>query len=102
MFPVVLLGRPVINDAYRDRLVSLGLDPATKDLNPPPAPDSVIAECRICHAPIWLGPNQQAALTEVLTTDDEEISVRVECLLCGYLYTMPEADRVEFVSLSDD
>lgn len=102
MIPVVLLGRPVITNEYHARLKSLGLDPAEQALNPVPAPDSVQAKCGRCDDPIWLGPNQQTALAEYLTAGDDLYRVSIECLLCGYLETVQEADSVHWVSLSDD
>jgi hypothetical protein len=98
MFPVVLAARPVINAAYHARLERLGLDPNTPELNPPPVPGSVQGACRVCNAPVWIGPEQQKRIVNATWQSDAQMSI--ECLLCTR-GTAAQHSQAFIVSLSD-
>lgn len=82
MIPIVLLARPDITPAYRERLTAFGIDPETPGLNPKPLPGSVRAICVVCRNSAWLGPKEQDLLTDALTTEEETL-VKIECYLCA-------------------
>lgn len=96
MIPVTIACRPVINEAYHERLTSLGIDPATPELNPAPAPGSEQGTCGRCGGEVWLGPRQQATLNKAVTGELGEYRVTIECLICAFL----TAGDVRWVSLS--